>query len=257
MLSEKIRFNGWQQNELVGDFYRGSSEIGILFCHGLASSRWEFSDFPEKLAERGYKVFAFDCSGHGESQGIKSLFTAQNHLVDTKNALDILKDAGAQKIIILGHSLGAHAALLGLKEKNVAAAILACPSRKSGDNLSFDKKIAVWLIGNFYRFFGDFIKRDIYLKLGGDQTSKINIRFLAYALKINNMELAAKTTKPILFIAAKEDKDVPMKKSLSLYEKFNFPKKLLVLENSGHEIFDGQDKELLLDEIDKFTKTIL
>lgn len=251
MPEKKIKFKGSNGNELNGIFFENNSPIGILLCHGLAIDRKSFADFPQKLSGLGYNVLAFDYSGHGKSQGIKGLFTPKSHQEDTFRAIDFLVKAGSSKIVVLGHSLGAYPALLFLKEKNVIGAVLVCPSRKSGDNLPVFKKIFVWLVGTFYKLFGKSIKKEIYFK-------NINLRFLAYTLKINNLKLAKKTIKPVLLVAAKIDEDVPLKKSLSLYKNIKSEKReLVILEKSGHNPFSGPDKDLLLNNIDKFIKTII
>ncbi len=175
MPEKEIKFKGFNDNELSGVFSQNNSSIGILFCHGLATDKESFADFPKKIAERGYNVLAFDYSGHGKSQGTKGLFTKESHREDTSRAINFLIRAGSSKIVVLGHSLGTYPALLSLKEKAVIAAILVCPSRKSGDNLSFYKRILIWLIGYFYQIFGGFVKKEVYFK-------NINLRFLAYAL---------------------------------------------------------------------------
>lgn len=249
MLEKEIKFKGFNGNELSGIFFQNNSPIGILFCHGLATDKKSFADFPQKLSGLGYNILAFDYSGHGKSQGIKGLFTQKSHQEDTFRAIDFLVKAGCSKIVVLGHSLGAYPALLCLKKKDVIAVILVCPSRKSGDNLSVFKKIFVWLAGIFYELFGKLIKKEIYFK-------NINLRFLAYALKINNLKFAKKAAKPVLLVAAKRDEDVLLKKSLSLYETIKSEKKeLIILEKSGHNPFSGPDKDLLLNNIDKFIKT--
>jgi len=248
MPSRNVKFRGFNQNELNGNIYEKKSEIAILFCHGLATNSQDFGNFPEKLAQKGYKVLTFDYSGHGRSQGIKGLFTAKSHWQDTFQAFKFLSQQGVKKIIILGHSLGAYPALLSLKEKNIMAAILVCPSRKSGDNLPFHKKIFIWLIGWFYQVFGKLIKKEIYFK-------NVNLRFLSYVLKIDNLKLAKKTTKPVLLVAAKKDKDVPLEKSQDLYNKIKSrEKEFLLLEKSNHNPFAGLDQDLLIKAIDSFIK---
>jgi esterase/lipase len=251
MSEKEVKFKGFNGNELNGFFSQNNGPIGILFCHGLTADEKSFADFPRKLAEHGYNVLTFDYSGHGKSQGTKGLFTQESHQEDTLRAIDFLIKAGSSKIAVLGHSLGTYPALLSLKEKNVIAAILVCPSRKSGDNLSFYKRILIWLIGHFYQVFGRFVKKEIYFK-------NINLRFLAYALKINNLKLLKKTKKPILIVAAKKDRDIILKKSLYLYKNVDSGKKeLIILEKSGHNPFFGPDKDLLLNNIDKFIKAVI
>ncbi len=251
MLVKKIKLKGFNNNQLAGNFYQNSNSTGIIFCHGLISNSQEFGNFPEKLSQFGYQVLTFDYSGHGKSQGIKHLITQESHRKDTQAVIDFLLKNNLEKITIIGHSLGAYPAILiASEEEKISAAVLVCPSRKSGDNLVFYKKVIVWLIGWFYYFFGWLIRKEIYLNLKG---KKLNIRYLSYALKINNLKLASKINKPILIIAGAKDKDVSLEKIKSLYNKINSrDKKLLVLKKSGHNPFIGPDQKLLLNKINQF-----
>ena len=249
---------------------------GIVFLHGLNTDSREFMDFPEKLATLGYVVLIFDYSGHGKSEGTKKLFTQKSHFCDSLSAINRIEKEGVGNITVLGHSLGAYAAFLMLKHsEKVKNAIIVAPQIKSGDNLSFMKKVLLKLVGNCYRLLGKWMK-DYYYRLDVDYennyenpdaverakragfiSDSINLRFAAYSLKINNMETAREINKPVLFVVSEKDRDVQPERSEKVYDVIKSKRKrMLRLTNSGHSPFDDFDKERLLKEINKFLKEV-
>lgn len=80
----------------------------VVLVHGVASngSRWE--EFAEKSALRcDWTLVRFDLRGHGASE-CKKRAVLETHADDI---LEILDRLGARKAVLLGHSLGAQAAM--------------------------------------------------------------------------------------------------------------------------------------------------
>lgn len=84
----------------------------VMLLHGLGANHVGF-DFPERsfaegLARRGYDVWMPDLRGHGESLAGGFNWSLEDYLKQDLPVLidEILEQAGAEKLIWLGHSMG-------------------------------------------------------------------------------------------------------------------------------------------------------
>ena len=252
---EKVYYPGYNNHTLVGELFKPQSPHscpGILFCHGICTSRAEFREFAEKLSSRGLLVLIFDYSGHGESQGTRSLFTSASHREDTLASIARLKKEQPSAITVLGHSFGVKAALdAGVSSEAVDKVILVAPRGRSGGGLKGFRRLAFRAIGLGYAIL-PFLP-DIYLDCPRTPTEKISLRLTRYANSINNLEVAQQLEKPCLTIAGLHDHDVTVKDALEVFHGLKHPQKnWLLLENSGHSPFNEADQELLLGEIAQF-----
>lgn len=86
---------------------------GILFLHGVKSSRNQFLSQAKWLNSRGYAILAIDFRGHGESQQVDRSFGYLESR-DAHAAFDWLQEhQHGAPIGVIGTSLGGAAALLG------------------------------------------------------------------------------------------------------------------------------------------------
>jgi len=90
-------------------------QIGILFHHGYASKKERYFHFIIPLALNGFTVLCYDARGHGESK--KKKFNSNDFvgiMSDVKNAINFLEnldEVDGNRLIMMGHSMGAIAAL--------------------------------------------------------------------------------------------------------------------------------------------------
>jgi len=253
---EKVFITGFNNNLLAGEYYCSQTvapTLGIVCCHGLCSSSNEFGDFPLRLAERGFACLVFDYSGHGQSQGIKNLFTKESHEADTDAAITYMASRGIKAIGVFGHSFGVYAALsAGLRNSAVRFLVLYAPQMRSGGSLAFHKKIGFFLLGMLYKYCGKVLP-DTNIPYSG---KTIPIRFLGYAIDADNAAIARKLQKPVLVGAGEEDTDVAVRTVEALYKLIASQKELIVLRNGGHNPFSGDCQDSLLDAIVGFTRRI-
>lgn len=88
----------------------------IFFLHGNAGNLVYNYQLVTPFVERGYKVFLFDYSGFGFSEGKP---TRKNILIDANSSLDYLltlNEFKNDKIIAYGQSLGGHLATVVMKQ---------------------------------------------------------------------------------------------------------------------------------------------
>jgi dienelactone hydrolase len=112
-----VRFGGAQLAT-----WRWGEGPAVLLVHGWGGHAGRLSRFVDPLTKAGFSVIAFDAPGHGVSQGkgcsVSDLIGA---------VLAVAEDAG-NVVGVVGHSLGAAACVLAIRERlRVRAAVLLAP----------------------------------------------------------------------------------------------------------------------------------
>ena len=95
-----LRFFTTDDRALIG-VQLGSGPVGIALAHGSNGSLCEWIGYARELAGDGYRVLAYDAGPEFSGVGL-----------DAEAATEALRRAGAQKVVIMGSSLGALAALV-------------------------------------------------------------------------------------------------------------------------------------------------
>lgn len=125
---------------IVGDYYPVGAENApvALLLHMMSSTRKSWVDFAEKLNEAGFSAFAIDLRGHGDSLNksdgtylnYKNFSNAehQSSIHDAEASVDFLKQKGANKVFIIGASIGANLALqYAAEHSDILATVLLSP----------------------------------------------------------------------------------------------------------------------------------
>jgi dienelactone hydrolase len=89
---------------------------GVVLIHGFSGDRVLMSGLARRLAENGYAVIAIDVNGHGENRNPFNGGEAETEAlrVNVKEAVDYLRASNlvdGSRIVVMGHSMGAGAAL--------------------------------------------------------------------------------------------------------------------------------------------------
>jgi len=95
-----LRFFTADDRPLVG-VQLGSGPVGIVLAHGSQGSLCDWIGYARELAGAGYRVLAYDAGSEFNGVGL-----------DAEAATEALRRAGAEKVVIMGSSLGALAALV-------------------------------------------------------------------------------------------------------------------------------------------------
>jgi len=125
-----LSFNSSNQR-LFGELWlpeEGRPLPAVIFCHGFGTDYRTMRPMAEIMAQRGIATFVFDFRGHGWSGGTCD-GNAWEDVVAAFNYLASFPEIDKQHISIVGHSMGAGAALLAAPElKDVYALVLiSCP----------------------------------------------------------------------------------------------------------------------------------
>ena len=190
--------NGWILSPIEDNQANG---ITIMHYHGNYGNLLFQLGTIYPLVNHGFKIFMFDYSGFGFSQGQA---TRDNVIIDGQSALDYLlsrKDIAEDKIVIYGQSLGGHLSAV-IAEKN-------------------QDKIDGLVIEGAFSSHKD-VGKEFFGWLG-----KILV-----AEKYSAKESIQNYHKPVLIIHSREDEIIPFKMGETLYEKANQPKEMLEIEHN-------------------------
>lgn len=95
-----LRFFTTDDRALIG-VQLGSGPVGIVLAHGSNGSLCEWIGYARELAAAGYRVLPYDAGPEFSGVGL-----------DAEAATEALRRAGAQKVVVMGSSLGALAVLV-------------------------------------------------------------------------------------------------------------------------------------------------
>ena len=101
---------------LRGKYYPGTVNVGLMVLEGFGSDHVTMKNILTEFAEFGFHLFAFDFSGHGQSDGSLGFDNAQtdrlaNQTLQAKNEFINLSGLNNSEILMIGHSMGARVAL--------------------------------------------------------------------------------------------------------------------------------------------------
>lgn len=102
----------------------------LVFCHGLTAVRSYVVHGSKLLARRGFRLLSYDARGHGQSDPAPSGGGYSYEELSADLAAVIEAQAPGERVLVAGHSMGAHtAARLGLSRPDlVSGLVLICPA---------------------------------------------------------------------------------------------------------------------------------
>ena len=221
----------------------------IVYSHGLFRSRRELLERAVELTRLGYGALLYDSRNHGLS-GPARVSLGYNERLDVEAAIRFLRDQERKedRIVLFGISMGATAALLAAAETPNAEAIISDSSFLSfKDTVDHHVKIFLRLpsfpVANELRFF-------IEQRAGFDGE------------KFDAVDAVRRIgDKPILFIAAANDRRMPPRIAEQLYNSSLSSKRdLLIVDGPGSEIhahaFQANPK-MYLEKVGAFLRSAL
>lgn len=190
----------------------------IVFYHGNSYNIAKFAYKLKPLTDQGYGVFIGEYRGFG---GIDGEINQQNLETDALAVIDKLHSWGYRnkQIILYGMSLGSHTSsyvAANAKGGKFAGLILEVPF----DSLLNVVKQRIWPLFPF-----ELMVKDKYDNI----------------TNVKNLHI------PLLVMASNQDKVVPVKRAVDLFNAANEPKEMIVYENVEHsKLFDADNwKDIL------------
>ncbi len=172
------------------------SEYTILFSHGNYEDLGTLQDFMEEYRQHGFSILAWDYRGYGLSGGKPSEAAVCSDIRKVFSYMTDEQGIAPERIILHGRSVGSGPSCDLASEVSCGGLIV-----ESGFMSIFSTKLP-------------------WVGLWGDMFVNIN--------KISEVQC------PKLFIHGKQDRVVPFKHALEMYNKAIEPKYKLWLDSSGH-----------------------
>lgn len=215
--SDGVKISGW----LVPS---GDKHATLIYSHGLFRSRRELLERAMDLWKLGYGALLYDQRNHGAS-GPARVTLGYNERLDVEAAARYVREqVPADKIVSLGISMGASAALLAAAETPEIAAVVSDSSFLSFKD-TVDHHVNIFLrlpkfpFSNELRFY-------IQQRAGFDGSD------------LNALEAVKRIgDRPVMFIAAAHDKRMPPEIAEQLYQTCSSSKRdLLIIDGPGDNI---------------------
>ncbi|GEM_PF-1124509 len=219
----------------------------VVIPHGGPWSRdyWEFDDFSQYFASRGYATLRVNfrgSTGFGKSHllaGVSSIDKIMiNDIADATKEVIEKYSIDQKNVFIFGHSYGGYATYMSLlKYPNLFAAGVA---------VSAPTDIKDWM--KFQKKEKNYFSYEFWNKALGSNKGK-------YLEEISPINFAKDLQKPILIFHGKKDKIIPIEQAREmarLLEENKKDVKLEVLQYEGHTIFDTNGLGYILNTSNNF-----
>jgi pimeloyl-ACP methyl ester carboxylesterase len=128
-LGRTFRFDTEDGIELTGEI-RGSGGAGIVLAHAFPADRGSWAEFADYLQGKGYLTLTFDFRGYGDSAGERDIPEIWR---DVLAAASALRERGADRIVLVGASMGGTASLIAASRADVNGVVtLSAPTTFMG-----------------------------------------------------------------------------------------------------------------------------
>nr|MBC7243810.1 alpha/beta hydrolase [Chloroflexota bacterium] len=190
----------------------------VVLCHGITSCKENYADIAQFLQGEGFAVLAYDCRGHGQSEGALDGQAWQ----DVGTILSYLQsrlEVDSGRIALVGSSMGAHNGLRAAAEYPSLRTVVAfCTA--AGEQLK-----SGLLNADYWH----------WIHLSGGKVRVTLPDYLLYLESADIFDLPARIRpRPIFFIHACDDEFVPYTVSERLYALASEDSRLWLLDSGGH-----------------------
>jgi len=242
MITENLYFYNNRGQRIAGRIYRDEemSKKGVIFCHGLFSSKdgYKITMLSHDIVKAGYTLFTFDFSFVGQSEGHISELSILQEVEDLKSAFMFFKDYGLEEINLMGSSMGGVVSLLITMEKKFeikTLTLIATPVNLHSiipDNLDIEGI--------------DKLPDKEMTSLNGIQ---INNRFFRELKQINTDIAINNLMIPTIIIHGLSDKVVAISNARHLSKNLKSQKKLVIINGGDHHLSRESDINVLRENI--------
>ena len=219
-MCENVQLQG-RAGRLAAHFYlpQGTPPFpAVVLCHGITSGKDNYTDIAEFLQADGFAVLAYDCRGHGDSEGALDSEAWQ----DVGTALEYLKtrsEVDAGRIALVGSSMGAHNGLRAAAEYTSLCTLVVF-------NTAPSEVLKQGLLNADYWH---------WVHLSGGQVRVALPDYLLYLENNDIFDLPARIQpRPVFFIHARDDEFVPYTVSERLHAAASEGSRLWLLDSGGH-----------------------
>ena len=274
------QFKGHQGLELFFQTWTIPAARGTLvISHGISEHSECYSNMAVTMAGKGWNTLAWDLRGHGRSEGKRGYVEDFNfYALDLKCFLHFLKDTGKLQgpFTILGHSMGGLITLRYMVDRDTSSAadravapkslVLSSPLLGIAMEVPFIKDAAAKLLKHIMpsitlsnEIHYEYLTHDpaALKSYPLDPLRHDKISPALYFGMYDNMayvkERVDRIQLPTLIQAAGQEKVVSLPDTRAFFEKIAFnDKKLIVYDESLHEIYNDLTRDTVLNDLDTF-----
>lgn len=227
-----------------------NSEIGVLLAHGFEASPYELRELADYLEERNISVYVIRLSGHGTDIIELDKVKWQEWRNDYEKGYNELSKK-TKKVFVGGHSLGGALALHLAEQKDTAGVI----SLASPVGLKDKRAEYAWLIKYFKKYEARNLT-DEEKKYHYDRYSAAGVEQLVKFIKLYKKDLS-KITEPVLIIQLSNETKIDTDSANYIYQSVKSKEKeIIVINATGHGLFDGPYKNTVYENIYKFVRKV-
>ena len=232
----------------------------LIITHGMAEHSGRFEWVANKIVDAGFNVITYDLRGHGKSQGKRGTIKSYKQFVQDLNQIIMNEKNNNSNIYLYGHSMGGIISHLYLiKYGKVNGAIISASPMDYIVKPTLLNKILLKVFG-FKKMKTNFADKKLSHN-GHNINDPLNLTYFrltlvyqmlikAKKILINNYD---KITGNLLYLYGKKDLLVPLDKSKAAYEKIGSKnKKMIVYENSKHDLLHDIEKEQVIEDMIKW-----
>ncbi len=246
----------------IRDLGNRDSMGAVLFVHGFAGGSNNFSNLPDRLAKRGWRVRVMRLPGHGTSPFDFEKRSADELIQAVRNELIQLKKQH-REVVIVGHSMGCALSALAVSDVPVDKLVFGAPYFGITYKKQYLLPVETWIA------LLDPILRWVHKGAGNIKVNrkKAKEKIFSYqwlplkgaktlveiGVKAKSDEVLEAIQSPILFFHSSEDEAASPKAAQEAFEAVSSHDKSLIWVNrSNHHIFWDFDRETVMRETEKF-----
>jgi alpha-beta hydrolase superfamily lysophospholipase len=209
-----VRLVGWQCAS------QASPARGVVvYLHGIADNRGSAAGIVNRFTSRGFDVIAYDSRAHGASEG-KHCTYGYFEKIDLQRVLD---QSGAERAILIGHSLGAAVALQAAAIDPRVHAVVAASTFSDLRTIATERAPFI------------FSRRSI---AGAFSRAEQDAGFRVD--DVSPLAAAAAITIPALLVHGAADRNTSPAHSSRVFDALRGPKQLLMVPGAGHnDVLNG------------------
>lgn len=191
----------------------------IIYLHGIGDNRGTAVGLVERFLPKGFDLIAYDARAHGDSGGDRCTYG----YYEKHDLRRIIDHFDADRVILIGHSLGAAVALQAAPLDTRIRAVVSVATFSDLRTVATERAPFVFtsrsIAGAFAR-----AERDGNFKVDD----------------VSPARAAMEISVPVLLVHGESDHNTPPAHSVRVFQALRGPKKLLLAAGSGHnDVLNG------------------